>query len=487
MGAGFKARAIRAFSRVRGLLAWLFLEQLIVVQHPSRFKAVLTPRRAGKSEMAVAWIFDEALKHPGEKFLYVALTRPNAKDIAWGVFKKLFLKFDLGDVNECFHESALEIYLPNGSIVMLRGADQAHWAEKLEGQEFRLIVVDEAAQFNISLRKIVYGSFGPMTMKGGTICLVSRPGDVKMGLFYDLTCEENRQGPKDSGGGWEVFDKKGAEHWEVFNWSTFDNPFMSEWHKAEVERKVRNNPAIVNQPLFRRHYFGEWAEDADTNVYAFDENRNVIEEWMQLEGDRFGMITDFGWTDSQGFLVGCWGPRRPDYVVVESFKQSQMPLKDALERMAQYQARYPGMLMWGDPARKQLYMEMAIRFGEGAVVNPAQKTEKQDHQLVLNNDMLLGRIKIVRGTNGQLIDELKKLKKLVKEDGTWVDHPKQPNDLCDCLLYGWRHSMHFRYKEVMPGPEPGTPEHADAMMQEVWKQEAEKIKKAERKASWRRR
>ena len=476
---------MRAFQRLRGIIAWLFYDQLVAVQHPSRWKAVLTPRRAGKTEMACAWILDWAIKYPGRKFLYVALTRPNAKDIAWLIFKRLFEKYELGNMADCFHESALEIHLPNGSIVMLRGADQPQWVSRLEGQEFKLVIIDEAAQFSLNIRPLVYNSIAPMIAKEGTVCLISRPGDVKFGLFFELTCDENRARPQEEGGGWSFVDKKGGRTWQVFNWSTFDNPFMAEAWRKEIKEQLDNNPALASDPRFRRHYFGEWAEDSDKNVYAFDEGRNIVEEWVPMDGDCFGASTDFGWNDAQAFCVGCWNQRRPDFIILESFSKPEFPLKDTLATMESYQHRYPGLLMWGDPARKQLYMEMAIRFGEGGVVNPAEKSEKQDFQKLFNNDMLLGRTKIVRATNEQMIDEMKKLKKVIKEDGTWIEHPRQPNDLCDVALYTWRQSMHFRYRDEVKGPAPGTPEHSDMVAKQIWEQEAAKRAANQRREWWR--
>ncbi len=308
---------------------------------------------------------------------------------------------------------------------------------------------------------------------------------MNQGLFWDITRPDLRPGPKDEDGSWTVVDVKGATAWTVFNWSTFENPYVgSEW-RAEIDEMVRNNPKVLEQPIIRRHYFGEWAEDANQNVYAYSDEKNLADKWEPMEGDLFGMATDFGWDDGQGFCIGCWNPARPDFWVLESFKQSNMPLADALKRMEKYQERYPGLLMWGDPARKQLYMEMAIRFG--ACVNIAQKDEKHDFIDLLNHDLLMGRVKIVKTGNEQLIDELRSLKRLVKEDGTWVEHPRQPNDCCDTLLYVWRHGRHYRYKEPAILPKPGTPDHTNQLVRAMWEQEAKKAAARTKKAGWRRR
>jgi hypothetical protein len=182
-------------------------------------------------------------------------------------------------------------------------------------------------------------------------------------------------------------------------------------------------------------------------------------------------------------------------VVLESYKQSQMPLSDALSRMESYQRKYPNLQMWGDPARKQLYMEMAIRFGEGSVVNPAEKEQKHDNIELMNHDFALGQIKIVKPENAMYIAELKSLRKLIKTTiqdaalneeraGKWIEHPKLANDICDCGLYTWRQSRHYRHQPVIPGPKPGTPEYAQEMAREIWQQEASARK--EKRAWWKR-
>jgi len=477
----WQTKSLRFLQRLAGLLGCLFALQKQVVDHPSRWKALLTPRRAGKTELACAWLLDAAIKNPGKKFLYVALTRPSAQDIAWGIFHRLNDTFNLGAQ---FHDSRLDITLPNGSKILLRGADQPNWVSRLEGQEFHLIVIDESGLYSIDMRKLVYGSFGPMIMKGGSILLIGRPGDVKYGLFWDITRPDLRPGPRAEDGSWIVVDHEGGVQWSVFGWAAVDNPYVAEWWTKTVEEMMRINPEALQSPLIRRHLFGEWAEDSDKSVYgSFSVERNVTEEWVPMDGDRFGMATDFGWDDAQAFLVGCWNPARPDFVVLESYSEKNMPLKTALDRIAMYQERYPGLLMWGDPARKQLYMEMAIRFG--ACVNVAEKQEKHDFIDLLNNDFALGRVKIVRATNEGLVKELVELKKLVKEDGTWVEHPKQKNDRCDTLLYCWRHSRHYRYEEPKMGPAPGTPAYADQMMKEAFQREEERMKRKQSRNSWR--
>ncbi len=113
------------------------------------------------------------MANPGAKHLFLALTRPSAEDIAWGILHRLNAEYKLG---ASFHDSKLEMTLPNGAKIMLRGADQKNWIERLEGQEFKLIAIDEAGLYSIDLRKLVYGSLRPMIVKvGGRLMLIGRP------------------------------------------------------------------------------------------------------------------------------------------------------------------------------------------------------------------------------------------------------------------------------------------------------------------------
>lgn len=496
----FINRARQFFRRLHGILTILFAAQRQVVDHPARLKAVLTPRRAGKTMMACAWLLSEAKKHPGAKLLYVALTRPNAKDIAWEMFKVLDKRYRLG---AHFQKSELEITLPNGAKILLRGADQENWIKKLEGQEFLLIIVDESGLYEISVRNLVYDSLKPMVDScGGTLVLIGRPGIVKIGLFWDITRPDKRKEAKGADGAWVVTDKKGASTWAVFNWSTLDNPHVAERWRKEIEDKIRINPDIVHDPGFRRNYLGEWADGGEGMVYSFSE-ANIIESYEPMGGDEFGCTFDCGWDDAQAFMVGCWNPRRAELVILESFKKQHMPLntppndpenQGAIQRMESYQRRYPGLRMWGDPAKKQLFMEFANRFGQ--CVNPAQKEEKHDNIELMNNDWTLRKILVVRATNQQFIDEVQALKKHIEKQiadaalggeerpGDWKEHPRLANDLCDCGLYLWRHSMHYRFEEPEEHPKPGTPEALEAEIAAHWESERQKAAERQQHEWW---
>jgi len=77
----------------------------------------------------------------------------------------------------------------NGSVVYVPGVDYSEEEkQKLLGQKYKLVVIDEAASFSINLNELVFGILKPaVTDYRGTICLMGMPGNLKKGLFFDLT------------------------------------------------------------------------------------------------------------------------------------------------------------------------------------------------------------------------------------------------------------------------------------------------------------
>ena len=94
----------------------------------------------------------------------------------------------------CFYHASNTIYLV--------GADSNEdERQKLLGQKFVLVVIDEAQAFGIDLRQLMYGVLKPAVADyRGTIILTGTPGNLIKGLFFD-----QRQGsglvraPLDSG------------------------------------------------------------------------------------------------------------------------------------------------------------------------------------------------------------------------------------------------------------------------------------------------
>ena len=90
----------------------LFDKQFEAAEDPARFKAIRTPRRAGKTTTIICRFLAQGLRYPNSRFPYIMLTRGQAKDVAWPTLKEIAYKLNL-DIK--FNETELYAVLAKGS------------------------------------------------------------------------------------------------------------------------------------------------------------------------------------------------------------------------------------------------------------------------------------------------------------------------------------------------------------------------------------
>ena len=104
-----------------------------------RFPIVPAGRRSGKTERAKRFLAKQAMENANEKYFAAAPTYNQAKKIWWDDLKMLTLSV--------LHpkkpsESALIIYLPNGTEIHVLGLDQP---QRIEGINWTGGIIDEIA------------------------------------------------------------------------------------------------------------------------------------------------------------------------------------------------------------------------------------------------------------------------------------------------------------------------------------------------------
>ena len=109
-----------------------------VFQSRDRFRVLVAGRRFGKSYLSCIELIRGAIDKPGETFFYCAPTYRMAKDIAWKTLKQLVPPKWVKQKNE----SDLKIELVNGSMIELKGTENAM---ALRGRSLSGCVLDEAA------------------------------------------------------------------------------------------------------------------------------------------------------------------------------------------------------------------------------------------------------------------------------------------------------------------------------------------------------
>jgi hypothetical protein len=453
---------VRRKAKQPKLLDPRFTKQNDFIEDISRLKAALCTRRAGKSYGAGLYLFQEALANPGVSCLYIALTRDSAKKImVKDVLNPINAKHKLG---AHLNKTELTYTLPNQSVIYLLGADaDEQEKEKLLGQKYKLVVIDESASYSIDLRDLVYRILKPaMTDLEGTIVMIGTPGNVTRGLYYDITT--------------------GAEKgWSIHKWSALDNPHISKQIRNEMNELIANNPAIVETPLWKQMYLGEWFIDKEKLVYKYQEDRNSLLALPELRGRsswNYVLGVDLGYEDATGFSICAYNEFDQNLYVASTSKKVHMDVTDVAEKIKELMLRYPFVKFIVDGANKQAVEEIKRR--HGIPLEAADKTGKVDFIEIMNSELIQGKIKVIKsGDEGGLIDEWLALvwdeKSLKKQE-----NPACPNHLSDATLYAWRYCYTYLAEKFRPKPDPTSEEAID----EFWDKEAEALEHNKAKPFW---
>jgi hypothetical protein len=419
------------------VLEGAFDKQREFISDPSNFKAALCTRRAGKSYTAGLYLYKEALENPGVSLLYVALTRDSAKRIMWkDVLKHLNRKLGM---KVKFNETSLTATFGNGSVIYLVGADSdEEEKEKLLGQKYKLVIIDEAASYSIDLRDLVYKTLKPAVADyRGTICLIGTPGNLLKSLYFDVT--------------------RGAEPgWSVHSWTTFDNPEMASKWEAEIEDLKKTNPLVVETPWFQQMYLGLWVIDSSQLVYRFNAERNLFKQLpANPQPYRYVLGIDLGYNDDTAFVVCCYQKHNPTLFVVRTIKKPHLDITDVATQIKALDKEFKFDVLVTDGANKQAVAELNNRHNVNLVA--ADKTGKNDFIELMNSDLIQGKIKASAIGAGALVQEWSQL--IWKEtESKRIEHPSLPNHLADAALYAWRHCYQYLWQPEITRPNTGSPE-----------------------------
>lgn len=416
------------------LLNETFEPQRKLIEDKSTLKAALCTRRSGKSVAAGLYLLREGLLTPGVSILYIALTRESAKRIMYkDVIKHLDKRFLL-DLR--YNETTLTVTFPNGSILYLLGMDSSpDEAEKALGQKFKLVVIDEAASFKQNLKHIVYSVLKPAVADyRGTILMIGTPGNNLNNLFYDVTSG------KEPG-------------WSVHKWTAFDNPYIKDAWKEEIDQLLSANPLIVQTPIYRQMYLGEWVIDTSKLVYKYNRDINLIDEIEGNQNEYLWILgVDLGYDDDTSFVVCGYRANDPTLYIVETAKHPGLIVERVAHFINHYVHRYNPFRMVIDGANKQVVEELKQRYQLPLI--SADKAGKADYIELMNSDFITGKIKLMRHATEPLQKEYENL--IWDDTPKKQEHPLCPNHAADAALYAWRHTYNYTEKPkaiAIPKPE----------------------------------
>jgi hypothetical protein len=476
--------------------AGLFPKQRCAVADPALRKAILCPRRAGKSWCVMSYAFETACRIVDARVVICMLVLKQAKLVYWPLMKSFAKRYGI----ECeWHLHDMTVTLPNGSTILLIGCESLSEVEKLRGQAFDLVIVDECKSFNPSIfNELIYEAVEPtLDDRDGSLVLIGTPGDVLRGLFYQATMPglEIEVVDEDTGkkhkrpfsrsfnepeGYWTEHPDDDL-YWSRHNWTRQDNVYLPKlW--AQALRKKKLNRWADDHPTWQREYLARWVRGVGSHVYRYLEilERTNGETAVQYRPDptrqhglpgghewRFICGMDFGFEDDFALVVAAYSMTDGSLYHVYDWKKNHQDIFQIAAEIGPLMKRFGGFdAMVGDAAGLGLTLVETLNKNFGFYIEKAEKREKYDYIELLNSDFLSGRIKIIPRTD--LHNELVTLQWQIEEGedkaflartGKLKENPEQPNHLCDALLYLHRYSHHFWGKPRAAEPEVGSPEH----------------------------
>lgn len=255
--------------------------------------------RSGKTDGTIAWLVYQAVRFPGARILIARRHLDHARTTIWNLTLKKLLPSGCNGVR--YVEQPLEARFPNGSVIRIGGLDDAERVDKILGDEYLHVFINEATQI----------SWDTVTK------VLTRLSQNIPGAVRKLIMDCNPKGPRH----WlhqvgvqhiipgndlrECRPLPDAEVWARLSWTPYDNPYLP----ADTIRTLEALPGIQR----RRMLLGEWCNNEgavydmfDESVHTFSELPEYADSWPRFRAIDFGFTNPFcclwGAVDSDGRL-----------------------------------------------------------------------------------------------------------------------------------------------------------------------------------------
>jgi hypothetical protein len=257
--------------RVISLYESLTDPQREVWDSDSRFKLLCSGRRFGKTYLCIARLITWAASKPNSLNWYVTANYRMAKQIAWRQLKNMVPP----EICVKRNETDLLVELSNGSIISLKGADNA---DSLRGVSLSSLVIDEAAYVKQEAWEMVLRP--ALSDQGGPAWFITTPAGLNW--FHDL---------------WE--QAQDQDDWSTYSYTTIQGGNVP---AEEVEAARRT----LDDRTFRQEYLASF-ETLSGRVYPDFSDENITDT-VKDTGGPILWGTDF----NVSVLAGVLGSRVGD-------------------------------------------------------------------------------------------------------------------------------------------------------------------------------
>jgi hypothetical protein len=215
-----------------------------------------------------------------------------------------------------------------GSMIFLVGADKEREIEKLRGNAYDDVAIDEAQGFGSHLYKLVDDVLEASLMdKRGKLMMSGTPNAACAGMFHDA-CNQKIKG------------------YSIHHWTVLQNIYMpkpAEWLSNLRKKRGWNE----DHPTYMREYLGMWVRSLDSLVYKFNPERNLADE-IPSGTIYYTLGVDIGTEDKFSIFVWAYGEKWKEAYGVEAFAQSGLTISEMAQLIKAYRSKYEPIAIRAD-------------------------------------------------------------------------------------------------------------------------------------------
>ena len=408
----------------------LFPEQLEFIRDPSKFKALLTPARCGKSYTITRYLaYMASTAAPQAIAAYVTDTRKHAKQIIFNYFYQMFPPKDI-------NMSDLKVKVGNSSIELF-SADDEKKIERMRGIPYSIVVVDEAQSLKQDLlEKLVKEIVGPrMDDYDAPLIIGGTPGEIPQGFFHKITTEPASEGYTVHS--WDQYSNIKFPKWEHLALKEERDDFIFNFLK---EKSKKFGADGMNDPRYIREYCGRWTLDPGKLIYHLGarNHRDYPDHHKMMKF----LAVDLGHSDATAFsIVGHDTNSGKVQLVFEKKKTGQgveYVIDTVKELIAQFDPVRVVVDAGGIGAMVLESLATEIRKRWGLPVVAAQKSDKAVIMRMLDNDCIVGAFLLP-----DYSETWRQMAKLCWDEKRQREAERQECDLADACLYAYRDCTHY--------------------------------------------
>lgn len=255
--------------------------------------AVMCSRRAGKTEDNSDIIVRTA-SIPNSPILYINLTFENA---IRQMFDRVIAEAERVELTITkSSKSAGFIYFANGSSVLFKGNKDRSEADKMQGDKYRLVIIDEA-QSQVNMNYLVDTIIRPMLAdyQDSQLILTGTPPRRK-GTYFEAAFNN--------------------PEWTTYSWDMFKNPYIAD-PQLMIQDICNEKGLTIDSPLIQREFFGKIAYDTEAQVFkGYKVYKGAVASNFIPTHIYEGV--DFGYADYNGIVTMAANvEQRQAYVIYE--------------------------------------------------------------------------------------------------------------------------------------------------------------------------